>query len=76
MKDFYVFEVIEDFKDKMVMFEEMNAIFTKGSRFIGYISENGRGRDIVIKSNLSEIVYIPLDMVKKVYKIEFKKTEE
>lgn len=71
MDDFYVFEVIEDFTDDLVQFEDMNNKFTRGSKFIGYVIKNSRGEDMAIKSNLSEIVFIPLDKVKKVYKINF-----
>lgn len=76
MEDYYLFEVIEEFTDEKVHFDEENAYFYKGDKFIGYISESGNGKDVVIKAYCSiEIINIPLDKVKKVYRVEFKEVK-
>ncbi|HID9562834.1 Uncharacterised protein [Clostridioides difficile] len=76
MEDYYLFEVIEEFTDERVHFDEENAHFYKGDKFIGYISESGIDREVVIKAYCSiEIIQIPLDKVKKVYRVEFKEVK-
>ncbi|HBF2930442.1 hypothetical protein NBN67_19705 [Clostridioides difficile] len=76
MEDYYLFEVIEEFIDERVHFDEENAYFYKGDKFIGHISESGMGREVAIKDYCTiEIIQIPLDKVKKVYKLEFKEVK-
>lgn len=69
-KDFYVFEVLENYVDKLLFYE--NGEFRKGERFIGWES---KAFDKVIKSNMEEMVCIPLDKVKKILKVNFKEIE-
>ena len=67
-KDFYVFEVTEYHKDRL-SFQGNNQFF-KGERFIGW---EDKGFNKAFKSNMQELVCIPLDKVKKVYKINFER---
>lgn len=64
---FYIYEVIEDFTDRLTCFYELDNVFSVGDRFIGWENENK-----AFKSNLSELIFIPLKNVKRVMKIEFK----
>lgn len=66
-QNFYVFEVLENYKDELPCFE--NGEFYKNERFIGW--EDTKFNK-VIKSNMEEIVCIPSNKVKKIFKIEFK----
>lgn len=66
--DFYVFEVIEEHIDYMVQLAELENIFIQGSRFIGWENKDFKK---AVKSNMEELICIPLDKVKKVYKINF-----
>lgn len=65
-KNFYVFEVLENYEDKLLCFSDGK--FYEGERFIGW-------EDVkyskAIKSNMEEIVCIPIDKVKKVFKVNF-----
>lgn len=65
-KDFYVFEVLENYEDKLLCFTDVK--FYKGERFIGWES---KAFNKATKSNMEEIVCIPLDKVKKVLKVNF-----
>lgn len=65
-KNFYIFEVLENYEDRLLCFENGN--FYKGERFIGYIDTSFNK---VVKSNMEEIVCIPQDKVRKVFKIKF-----
>lgn len=67
-KDFYVFEVIENYEDKLVCIVEEGNQFWKGNRFIGWEDKHCKK---AIKSNMEEIVCIPLSKVKKVFKVNF-----
>ena len=69
MDNFYVFEVLEDFKDVFTIKEKSCNKFSKGERFIGYELKL-RGK-YAVKSNFDEVIMISLDKVKKIYKIEF-----
>ena len=64
--NFYIFEVLEDYEDKLLCFTDGN--FYKGQRFIGW-EDNYCSK--AHKSNMEEIVVIPLDKVKKIKKIVF-----
>ena len=66
-KDFYLFEILDNYKDKLLCFEDGD--FYKGEKFIGWENRDFKN---AIKSNKEEIVCIPLNKVKKLYKIEFK----
>lgn len=70
-KDFYVFEVLEDFEDRLIHLETRNK-FLKGERFIGWESACNKA----IKSNMEEIICIPLDKVRKVLKINFEEIKQ
>lgn len=69
--DFYVFEVLEDFEDRLICLDTPNK-FYKGERFIGWESNF----DKAVKSNMEEIICIPLDKVKKVFKINFEQIKQ
>lgn len=69
--DFYVFEALESYEDKLLCFEDGK--FYKNTRFIGWEDKKFKK---VFKSNMEELVCIPLDKVKKVYKIRFEEMEE
>lgn len=66
-KSFYVFEVVEDFEDRLIFLDTPNR-FYKGERFVGWEDKKLKK---AIKSNMKEIVCIPLDKVKKIFKINF-----
>ena len=66
-KNFYIFEVLEDYQDKLVMHKNEGR-FYKNTRFIGWESASLQK---VIKSNTEELVCIPIDKVKKVFKVNF-----
>ena len=70
-KDFYVFEVLENYEDKLLCFE--NGKFYKNTRFIGWEDKKFKK---VFKSNMEELVCIPIDKVKKIYKIGFEEMED
>lgn len=65
-KDFYVFEVIEKYEDRLLCFED--GVFYPNTRFIGWEDKKLKK---VFKSNMEELVCIPVDKVKKIYKINF-----
>lgn len=67
MNDFYVFEVLEDYEDELLSFTKDNK-FNKKQRFIGW--ENIKFNR-AFKSNTKEMICIPLDKVRKLYKIKF-----
>ncbi|SCI50935.1 Uncharacterised protein [uncultured Clostridium sp.] len=69
-KDFYVFEVLENYEDKLVFLDTPNK-FYKGERFVGWESVFNNA----VKSNLEEIVCIPLDKVKKILKVNFEEVK-
>lgn len=71
MDNFYIFEVLENYEDKLLCFTDGN--FYKGERFIGWES---KGFNKAFKSNMEEIITIPLDKVKKVKKIIFEEIEK
>lgn len=73
MNNYYIFEVLEEHEDKLIMYEGKNSDFKKGERFVGY--ELKLDKSFAVKVNLSELVLIPMSKVKKVYKIEFNKVE-
>ncbi|EOY7170362.1 hypothetical protein NQ830_12245 [Clostridioides difficile] len=75
MEDCYVFEVIENFTDERIHFDYENTHFCKGDKFIGHISKSGSGGDVVVKMFCLEIINIPLNLVKKIYKVEFKEVK-
>lgn len=70
-KNFYIFEVLEDYEDRLLCFTEGN--FYKGERFIGWESKAFNKAN---KSNMEEIVCIPLDKVKKICKVHFEDIQE
>lgn len=65
-KNFYVFEVLEDYEDRLLCFTDGK--FYKDERFIGW--EDVKFKK-AFKSNMEEIVCIPLNKVKKVFKVKF-----
>lgn len=69
--DFYVFEVLEKYEDKLLCYSDDD--FYKGTRFIGY---EDKSLNCVVKSNMEELVMIPLSKVKKVMKINFEEIKE
>lgn len=71
-KDFYVFEILEDYKDKLVCITEEGNVFYKGNRFIGWEDKKFKK---AIKSNMEEIICIPMDKVKKIFKVNFENIE-
>lgn len=62
--NFYVFEVKENYEDKLLCFEDGK--FYKGTRFIGWEDKKLKK---AVKSNMEELVCIPIDKVKKVFKL-------
>lgn len=69
--DFYVFKVLEKHEDKLLFNEDGN--FYKGDRFIGW---EWKGLKKAVKDSSKELVCIPIDKVKKLYKIRFEEVEE
>lgn len=69
--NFYVFEVTEDYHDSITCYD--NGMFYKHQRFIGWETT---AFDRIVKSNTSEMVSIPRDKVKKLYKVRFEEIEE
>lgn len=63
MDSFYLFEVLEGVNSPL-------GKFRKGERFIGFQMEVGTALH-VCKSNTESSEWIPLDKVKKLYKIKF-----
>ena len=64
--DFYLFEVLEEHIDTLAPSSYNN--FIKGSKFIGWEWDDLK---VAVKSNMNEIICIPLFKVKKLYKINF-----
>ena len=66
MENFYLFEVLEEYIDTLASSPYRN--FIKGSKFIGW---EYKSLNVVVKSNINEMVCIPLSKVKPIYKINF-----
>lgn len=75
--DFYIFEVLEEYTDVTIKEENRHmALFEKGKRFIGFIIEYTSGNKFAVKSNMDEIIQIPLGKVKEVFKITFDEIDD
>lgn len=70
-QDFYIFEVLENHEDKPMFSENVN--FNKGDRFIGW---EWKEFNQAVKGNFKELECIPMNKVKKIYKIRFEEMEE
>ncbi|MGL5713375.1 MAG: hypothetical protein ACRCX2_10180 [Paraclostridium sp.] len=75
--NFYIFEVLEEYEDLTLKEENRHmALFKKGQRFIGFILEYNSGNSFAVKSNMDEIIQIPIDKVKKVFDIVFDEIDD
>lgn len=66
MENFYLFKVLEEHIDTLASSPYKN--FIKGSKFIGWKNDEWK---VAVKSNINEMVCIPLSKVKPIYKLDF-----